>query len=365
MIRREKREQTERDRSILARGDVDALRERMGGVGNREAWRGYLLKHPALRLIEIRRQVGVTQRQAAEAAKVALREWKSAEEGGYSEGAWRVLGAVSGVEASAWPNRYTDNVINESTATMRENVRWRQALRDVREMIGWSLAFAESELGITGLQAAESRMPVTSDLLSMRLAMIAHAYAVAGYWPQVRYCRFETPKTEMSAFTQRRLALGGDVYAVAGLFGMPPSQWLRWEGGVFFSVEEETIARLALEATADTNGAVADLGLARAKHSALCARMTERRASDNHRTYDAAARALVARQERVVVCGETVASRRLRQRRNLRAASHSWAILENGCAPCTSDPTGLKSVALFFMNGAEWPHYYKNHLRCR
>jgi hypothetical protein len=365
MIRRERREQTERDRSILARGDADALRERMGGLGNREAWRGYLLRHPALRLIEIRRQAGMTQRQAAEAAKVALREWKSAEEGGYSEGAWRVLGAVSGVDASEWAGRYSDNVFAESMATMRENVRWRQALREVREMVGWSLDLAESELGIAGLQAAETRMPVTSDLLSMRLAMIAHAYAVAGYLPQVRYCLFDKPRVGLSDFVRRRFALGGDVYAVSGLFGMPPTQWLRWESGVFFSRDEETIARLALEALADTNGAVVDLGLARSKHSALCARMTERRAADTHRTYDAAARSLVGRQERVIVGDESAAARRLRQRRNLRAAAHSWAILENGCAPCTSDPTGLKSVALFFMNGAEWPHYYKNHLRCR
>lgn len=365
MLRREKREQAKRDASILARGSVDTLRTMMGDFGNREAWRGYFLRYPSARLVGIREALGLTQAEAADAAQVSMREWKCAEEGGYSDGAWRLLGVVAAEDGGyrdpkSWADRFSAFAAEEARVATIENRKWRRVLRSLRKMLGWSIAETEKTLGFENLIPAEYRMPDNSDLLGYRLAILSHAYIRAGYLLQLEY-QIEQEKASVTGWSRGRLRWGGDLYATSGLFGISPAQWIRFERGLFWTEDERVLADGALVALGDSVGALGGLATARDRHSEISQRMRAYREESPTATYDGA----VARLAEEQGTRNGASLRKMRQRRNLRAAAHSWAILENGCAPCTSEPSGLKSVALFFMSGADWPHYYKKHLRFR
>ena len=352
---------------FLRFGNVGGVVDAIGGGGSREGWRDLLCRWPAQQLAAWRGRERITREDACKQLGVSMRMWGGAEQGRCADDAWMLLGALRGGPmqdaTSSRKDIVSECVAQRTAVTMRENRMWRRVLKTARETGGRTIEEIESGVGIRGLQAIEWRMPDDGDLLWGRLSMLCTAYFDNGWDDVVKYCyRGDRHEIENEYASARLKLFDGDAYFLCGMLGMSPAQWMRWEGGLFYSVEEKTAAEAALWALSSQSRCVA-LSAQMEKEAPLSERMrTYRRASGKGTADDAIARLIKdgGTQE-----GDAVAAKRIGGRKHLRCATHHWMILENGCAPTHSDHGGLKSVGMGFMKGSEWTAYYNQSVRVR
>lgn len=384
----------------LYHGDAEDVVSSLGP--ERSRWREAINAYPARLLQRIRKAAGLSLSDACPLVGVSVREWAFAERGQNPEAAWKLYGAIGGEAlgdvtllasflegammsgkckgeqarhaqiaplGKRWFARYSALGAKEFEARHRHHRLMRSLLTILRKArLRWTAQVVENDFGIQDLNNIEFRMSDESEFLTWRMEELIKSYVVHGYKEHLLYVLEQdggrSPLQEKAPLFYERMKVGGDIYKCAGMFGMNPKQWWRMEQGVFYAQEEKILHAALLLAMRDS-AMMLELDAQREKQTPLYARMRDVRLQAGQGTYGEAARWLAEHTVEGQGEGESAAmKRRLGKKRNTRMACHHWGILENGCAPEMSSDEGLKAVAMGFMSGSAWKHYYNKNLRC-
>lgn len=337
-------------------------------LASRSQWREVLNAYPARALRVWRKQEGLTLTEGVELTGVSLRDWAWAELGKNPEMAWLLFGLLGDLTYAKGEEKSVRLRLGTKHANIEGdriffNRLWRGIFRALRGMLTWTAKDCEHALHLPAWGNIEARMPLNSDMLTWRICEAQQAFVEIGYRPQMLYLLEQAGIEHLKdnhPFMDLRLQYGGDIYKQAGTLGINPFQWWRWEQNLFYCEEERRLADSALAAIRDTS-IWGQLNDQRERETPLLSRMKNIRIGQVDGTYSKAA-AWLAQQEKLEG-GDPAMTRRVKKRRNLRMASHHWGILENGCVGHVSSDEGLKAVAMGFMSGSSWAHYFNKHLR--